>query len=58
MFRNACASVSSLSLEMLPGREEGGDCASLLSALLGETEDAWQILFDSVFTGLDLALLG
>lgn len=42
MFGNACASVSSLSLEMLLSREEvGGDCASLLSGLLEEMEDEW-----------------
>ena len=59
MYGNACVIVSSLSLETLLSREEvRGDCASLLSGLLEEMEDERQILLDSIFTGLDLALLG
>lgn len=52
-------SVSSFSLVMSLRREDvGGDCASVLSVLLEEMEDERQLLLESVFTGLDLVLLG
>lgn len=59
MLGNDRESVSSFSLVMsLRGEDVGGDCASVLSVLLEEVEDERQLLLESVFTGLDLVLLG
>ena len=55
---NERASVSSFSLVvLLRGVDIGGDCASELSELLlKELVGDWQILLESVLTGLGLAL--
>lgn len=59
MLGNECASVSSFSFDMLlMGEEVGGDCASVLSVLLEEMDDERAILLESVFSGLDLVVLG
>lgn len=53
-----CVSVSSFSLViLLRGEDEGGDCPSELSELLlKELVGDWQILLESVLTGIGLAL--
>lgn len=59
MLGNECASVSAFSLEMsLMGEVVGGDCASVLSVLLEEMDGEQGILLQSIFTGLDLVVLG